>query len=133
LDQLGGFEMSVECRVLTGLTLELERDIQSFEKLHELEEKYPELDEYTYHRDDREGKLLLIYDGMCSEFARLIMVDKYIDGGSLGDSNEFFELNMPSGVLNQELISKMSETYKEYTGEYPKNTDFKYALWSQWY
>jgi hypothetical protein len=125
--------MSVECRVLTGLTLELERDIQSFKKLHELEEKYPELDEYTYHREDREGKLLLIYDGMCSEFARLIMVDKYIDGGSLGDSNEFFELNMPSGVLNQELISKMSEIYKEYTGEYPKNTDFTYALWSQWY
>lgn len=125
--------MSVECRVLTGFTLELERDIQSFKKLHELEEKYPELDEYTYHRDDREGKLLLIYDGMCSEFARLIMVDKYIDGGSLGDGNEFFELNMPSGVLSQELISKMSEIYKEYTGEYPKNTDFKYALWSQWY
>lgn len=125
--------MSVECRVFTGLTLELERDIQSFKKLHELEEKYPELDEYTYHSDDREGKLLLIYDGMCSEFARLIMVDKYIEGGSLGDSNEFFELNMPSGVLNQELISKMSEIYKEYTGEYPKNSDFKYALWSQWH
>lgn len=125
--------MSVECRVLIGLTLELERDIQSFKKLHELEEKYPELDEYTYHTDAREGKLLLIYDGMSSEFARLIKVDKYIDGGSLGDSNEFFELNMPSGVLNQELISKMSEIYKEYTGEYPKNTDFKYALWSQWY
>ena len=33
--------MSVECRVLTGLTLELERDIQSFKKLHELE-GYPE-------------------------------------------------------------------------------------------
>ena len=47
--------MSVECRVLVGLTLELERDIQSFEKLHELEEKYPELDEYTHHREDREG------------------------------------------------------------------------------
>lgn len=125
--------MSVECRVFTGLTLELERDIQSFKKLHELEDKYPELDMYTYHRDDREGKLLLIYDGMCSEFARLIMVDKYIDSGSLGDSNEFFELNMPSGVLSQELISKMSEIYKEYTGEYPKNTDFKYALWSQWH
>ena len=125
--------MSVECRVFTGLTLELERDIQSFKKLHELEDKYPELDMYAYHRDAREGKLLLIYDGMCSEFARLIMVDKYIEGGSLGDSNEFFELNMPSGVLNQELITKMSEIYKEYTGEYPKNSDFKYAMWSQWH
>ena len=125
--------MSVECRILTGLTLEIDRDLKGFEKLHALEEKYPELDEYNYHRWDREGKLLLIYDGMCGEFARLIKVDKYKDGANLGDSNEFVELNMPAGTLNQELISKMSELYKEYTGEYPKNTDFKYAMWSQWY
>ena len=125
--------MSVECRILTGLTLELDRDLNGFEKLHALEEKYPELDEYNYHRWDREGKLLLIYDGMCGEFARLIKVDKYVDGGSLGDSNEFIQLNTPEGTLNQELIRTMSEIYKEYTGEYPKNTDFKYAMWSQWY
>lgn len=125
--------MSVECRILTGLTLELDRDLKCFDKLHALEEKYPELDEYNYHRCDREGKLLLIYDGMCGQFARLIQVDKYKDDANLGDSNEFIKLNMPSGVLSQELVSKMSELYKEYTGEYPKNTDFKYAMWSQWY
>lgn len=125
--------MSVECRVLTGLTLELEKPLKGFAKCHALEKKYPEIDEYNYHTEDREGKLLLIYDGMCGEFARLIQVDKYVDGGNLGDNNEFFELNMPAGVLNQDLISRMSEIYKEYTGEYPKNSDFKYAMWSQWY
>ncbi len=125
--------MSVECRILTGLTLELDRNLKGFEKLHALEEKYPELDEYNYHRWDREGKLLLIYDGMCGQFARLIKVDKYQDGANLGDSNEFIQLNTPEGTLNQELIRAMSEIYKEYTGEYPKNTDFKYAMWSQWY
>lgn len=124
--------MSVECRVLLGLTLELERDIQSFEKLHELEDKYPELDEYTYHREDREGKLLLIYDGMCSEFARLIMVDKYIDGGSLGDSNEFFELQTKTDY-DPEVVKKMFAIYEEYTGKRPNAEDFKYALWSQWH
>jgi hypothetical protein len=125
--------MSVECKVLVGLTLELESPLKSFAKCHDLERKYPELDECNYLIKDREGKLLLIYDGMCGEFARLIKVDKYIDGGNLGDANEFLELNMPAGVLSQELISKMSEIYKEYTGEYPKNSDFKYAMWSQWY
>lgn len=125
--------MSVECRILIGLTLELDRDLAGFEKLHALEKKYPELDEYNYHRWDREGKLLLIYDGMCGEFARLIKIDKYQDGANLGDSNEFIQLNMPEGALSQELITQMSELYKEYTGEYPKNTDFKYAMWSQWY
>jgi hypothetical protein len=124
--------MSVECRVLVGLTLELEKDIQSFEKLHELEDKYPELDEYTYHRDDREGKLLLIYDGMCSEFARLIMVDKYIDEGSLGDNNEFFELKAKADY-DPEVVKKMFDIYEEYTGKRPNAEDFKYALWSQWY
>ena len=125
--------MSVECRILTGLTLELEKPLKGFEKCHALEEKYPELDEYNYHRWEREGKLLLIYDGMCGEFARLIKIDKYKDGANLGDCNEFIQLNMPEGTLTQELISKMSGLYKEYTGEYPKNSDFKYAMWSQWY
>lgn len=124
--------MSVECRVLVGLTLELERDIQSFKKLHEFEEKYPELDEYTYHREDREGKLLLIYDGMSSDFARLIKVDKYIDGGSLGDSNEFFELQMKADY-DPEVVKKMFDIYEEYTGKRPNAEDFKYAMWSQWY
>lgn len=124
--------MSVECRILVGLTLELEKPVANFKKCHALEEKYPELDEYNYSTNDREGKLLLISDGMCGEFARLIQVDKYIDGGTLGDGNEFFEL-VPAGVFSQELISRMSEIYKEYTGEYPKKSDFKYAMWSQWY
>ena len=124
--------MSVECRILTGLTLELDRDLKGFEKLHALEEKYPELDEYNYHREDREGKLLLIYDGMCGEFARLIKVDKYVDGGNLGDSNEFIELPAKADY-NPEVVKKMFDIYEEYTGRRPNAEDFKYAMWSQWY
>lgn len=123
--------MSVESRVLVGLTLELEGEIDDFGKLHNFEEKYPELDEYNYHTDDREGKLLLVYDGMCGEFARLIQVDKYIDGGSLGDANEFFELAAPP--FDPEIVDKMMSLYKEYTGKTAMPSDFKYAMWSQWY
>ena len=127
--------MSVSCRIIEGLTLELDTCLtaENYKKLHELEEKYPEIDEYNWDRKDREGKLLLIYDGMCSQFARLVFVKEYIEGGNLGSKNRYYELNMPECVLNQELISQMSELYKEYTGEYPKNSDFKYAMWSQWY
>ena len=126
--------MSVECRILTGLTLEIQTDLKAadFRRWHEFEDKHPELDEYQYDYRDREGKLLLIGDGMNGDFLRLIKIDKVVEGGSLGPSNEFIQLNMPEGVLSQELIRTMSEIYKEYTGEYPKNTDFKYAMWSQW-
>ena len=127
--------MSVSCRIFTGLTIEFAKDIQyaDFRKCDAFLEKHPELDEYTYDQDHREGKLLLISDGMNGDFIRLVQIDKLVDGGSLGPFNDFLQIDMPTGVLNQELISKMSELYKEYTGEYPKSTDFKYAMWSQWY
>lgn len=127
--------MSVDCRIVVGLTLELARNLthEDFEKCHEFTDKHPELDEYNYRYAEREGKLLLIGDGMSGDFLRLVKADKIIEDGSLGDADEFFELNMPVDYLNQPLVTQMSELYKEYTGEYPKNSDFKYAMWSQWY
>ncbi len=124
--------MSVECRILVGLTLEFERDID-FKKVDVFTNKHPELDEHEYHNDDKEGKLLLIGDGMNGEFLRLIQVDKYIDGGSLGDANEFYELPAPNHLFNPELVDKMSKLYEEYTGKSATLADFKYAMWSQWY
>ena len=126
--------MSVECRVFTGLTIELAKDLDhaAFEKYHEFVEKYPELDEYTYDRADREGKLLLIADGMSGEFIRLVQAD-LIHNGSMGEANEFKELAAPDHCFNHELFEKMCAIYKEYTGGPPTLSDFKYAMWSQWY
>ena len=125
--------MSVDCRILVGLTIELEGEIDDFGKLHDFEEKYPELDEYNYGRGEREGKLLLIYDGMNGSFARLIKVDKIIEEGSLGDANEFFELAAPDSCFNPEVVAEMSKLYGEYTGKLATLSDFKYAMWSQWF
>jgi hypothetical protein len=126
--------MSTRSRLFIGLTIELGTDLSpaDFKKLHAIEEKYPELDEYNHEPKDREGKLLLIYDGMSSQFARLILVDKYIEGGNLGYSNEMFELAAPKNIFNPEIISKMSDVYEEYTGNEPTIAEFKYVLWSQW-
>ena len=127
--------MSVECRLLVGLTLEFRRDLTSedFRRADVITERHPELDEYEYHSDDREGKLLLIGDGMNGQFLRLIAVDKLIDGGSLGEANDFIELPAAVTCFNKELVDKMSALYEEYTGEKPILSDFKYAIWSQWY
>ena len=127
--------MSVDSRIIVGLTLELDTCLttNNFKKLHELEDKYPEIDEFNHDRKDREGKLLLIYDGMNSQFARLVLVDKYIDGGNLGNHNGFYELSTPKNLFNPEVVSKMFNLYEEYKGKRPNAEDFKYALWSQWY
>lgn len=126
--------MSVECKVIIGHTVELARDLshEDFEKCEDFIDKYPELDEYNYHRSDREGKLLLIGDGMSGDFLRFVIVDKYIDGGCIGDGNEFFELAKPA-LPSMEITEKLAALYEEYTGKPLTESDIKYALWSQWY
>ena len=119
--------MSVDCRIVVGLTLEIPGKI-SWDKVEEFTHKHPELDEYKYRSDEREGKLLLIGDGMNGSFLRLVKVDRIIE-----DLYEFDFVSLPiNNSPSPDLISKMSELYKEYYGEYPKNSDFKYAAWSQW-
>ena len=126
--------MSVDSRIIVGHTVEVAKDLthEDFKKYHAFTEKYPELDEYEYHRDEREGKLLLIADGMSGGFLRFVIIDKYIDGGCLGDSNEFFELTKPA-LPSREIAEKLAVLYEEYTGKPLTESDIKYALWSQWY
>ena len=123
--------MSTRSCIYTGLTLEFKKDINSedYRKHDDFVAKYPELDEYLH--EEFEGKLLLICDGMSGDFIRLIKVDKFIDGGILGNGNEFIELPTP-GQFSPELIGKMSDLYEEYIGVKPDPNEFKYAMWSQW-
>ena len=127
--------MSVESRVLVGLTIEFAKDLdhEDFKKAEAFTEKYPELDEYRYSSWDREGKLLLVGDGMNGSFLRLIKVDKYIDDAHLGESNEFFELAAPPTAFDPDLLVKMTTLYEEYTGKPATLSDIKYAMWSQAY
>jgi hypothetical protein len=120
--------MSVNCRIVVGLTLEFPGAVD-FRKAEAFIEKHPELDEYAYRFDEKEGKLLLIGDGMNGDFLRLVKVDKIID--ELEDF-DFVALNMSSGVPSPDLVNKMSTLYEEYTGTKPNSSDFKYAVWTQW-
>ncbi len=126
--------MSVDCRMFIGLTVEFARDLKSsdFRKEETFIEKHPELSMHNYHSEDLEGKLLLVSDGMCGQFVRLIKVDKFVDGASLGGTNDFMELPMP-GQYSPELISTIEQLYLEYTGKELDPKDMKYAMWSQWY
>ena len=127
--------MSVESRLYVGLTIEFARNLKSadFKKCHEFTDKHPELDESCYHMSELEGKLVLVGDGMNGDFLRLIYIDKVIDGGCLGDGNDFYELAAPKDCFNPDLIKLMTILYEEYTGRKPENSDFKYAMWNMWY
>ena len=119
--------MSVDCRIVVGLTLEFPGKI-NWDKVEEFTHKYPELDEYKYRSDEREGKLLLIGDGMNGSFLRLVKVDRIIE-----ELEEFDFVSLPiNNSPSPDLINKMSALYEEYFGTKPNSTDFKYAAWSQW-
>ncbi len=127
--------MSVSCRIFSGLTIEIARDLThaDFKKYHEFIEKHPELDEYTYDHDDREGKILLIVDGMNGEFLRLVHAEIIQDNASLGPTNEFIERD---GTFWPPILNKMLDYYEEYTGTKVNehhDPEVKDALWSQWY
>jgi hypothetical protein len=124
--------MSVSCRIFIGPTIELARDLkqEDFRKADDFMSKHPELDEYVGDTGNLEGRILLIGDGMDGEFLRLVLVHAFIDGESLGGSNEFKEFE---GTADFKMINRMIDLYEEYTGKEFVETDLKYAMWSQWY
>ena len=60
--------MSVDCRIVVGLTPEFPGAVD-LEKVEAFTENHPELDEYQYHFDEKEVKLLLIGDGINGDFS----------------------------------------------------------------
>jgi hypothetical protein len=127
--------MSVDCRLFIGLTLEFAKDLRSedFRKCEEFCNKHPELSEYRFDESNIKHKIILVGDGMNGDFLRLIYVDEFFPDGCLSPANDFVELDTPKSAFNPEIVKKMSEIYEEYTGKPCRISDFKYALWSQWY
>lgn len=131
--------MSVECRIVVGVTIDLyetELSHEDFDMIHKFIEAHPELDEYNYRYDEKEGKPLLISDGMNGDFARLVWPDKVIEPGMLGDGNEFIESYIPSPMSDPDIgtkITTLTELYEEFTGEPCGRERVKYAMWSQWF
>ena len=119
--------MSVDCRIVVGLTLDFPGKID-WDKVGDFTNKYPGLDEYEYRSDEREGKLLLIGDGMNGDFLRLVKVDRIIE-----ELEDFDFVSLPiQEKFSPELIDRMSALYEEYTGAKPNPADFRYAMWTQW-
>ena len=115
--------MSTSCRGYIGYTVNLKEnltnsDFDFFEQFLELHGEY--------NLFDCEGKVVLVEDGMCGEYARLIFVDEKIDECWIEGKDYFLLRNqtVPNDIYD--------ELNKAYTLMYGKKLDkniIEYALW----
>ena len=115
--------MSVSCEAYVGYTVTLKRNLddEDFDFFNEFVEAHGEYNQYNC-----KDKVLLVVDGMCGEYARLIFVDYKLED-CLFEGKDYFVLrnaNIPDKIYN--------ELNKAYNALYNKNLDveqIEYAMW----
>ena len=77
--------MSVDCRIVVGLTIDLfDKSFPSktLIRIHKFIEEHPELDEYDYRYDEKGRKATSYIRWNEWRLARLVWVDKIIEPGN---------------------------------------------------
>ena len=124
--------MSVDCRVIIGPTVEIQRNLshKDFAKYHAFIEDHPELED-TYDRLHKPGdKLILFVDGMNGRYLRLTYVQQMKDGAHIDQSSTMNEMNV---LIDRDIVRQMQNVYQSYTGEYLSEDQIKYSIWTMWY
>ena len=119
--------MSVSCEGYIGYTVTLKEDLNSddFNFFNEFKEEHSEYNQY-----DCKGKVLLVTDGMCGEYARLVFVDEHIKECWI-EGKDYFSLKSPSLLIPDNVYTALD---KAYSLMYQKDLDqikIDYALWFQ--
>ena len=117
--------MSVSCEAYIGYTVTLKTDLNSsdFDFFWDFIEAHGEYNQY-----DCKGKVLLVTDGMCGEYARLVFVDEHIEECWI-EGKDYFPLKSPSVPDN--VYEELNKAYKAmYDGELDEGL-IEYALWFQ--
>lgn len=115
--------MSVSCEQYMGYTVTLKTDLKhdDYEFFNEFSEEHSEYNQY-----DCKGKVLLVIDGMCGEYARLVFVDNHIRD-SWTDGNEYIVLR--NSAVPDDIYNELNKAYRLM---YEKDLDqdlIEYALW----
>ena len=103
--------MSVDCALYIGYTVNLKNDLSSddFDFFNNFD---------GYNRWNCEGKVVLLVDGMNGDYARMIFVDKKING--IWECDDYYKLqyrNTPDEVYNELNKLYMSMYGKELNKE----------------
>jgi hypothetical protein len=115
--------MSVECEAYVGYTVTLKTNLNGddFDFFNEFLETHDEYNQY-----DCKDKVLLVVDGMCGEYARLVFVDYKLDEYWCEGKNYFILRDSP---IPEEIYNELNKAYNVL---YNKDLDveqIEYALW----
>lgn len=122
--------MSIRIEKIKGFTVTLKENLshEDFKFFNSLEDKHKEFDyggEY-YDHPLKNGKVALIVDGMCSEYARLVYIEKvqevYVDND--GEYLLLKEKEVPS-----EVYDSLNKAYQMIYNEPLDKSKIEYALW----
>ena len=118
--------MSVRCEAFIGYTVTLKTNLKSddWELIEEFEEKHNEYDFYNYR--EREGKVLLVVDGMNGLYARFVYVDEHIEECWI-DGKDYFPLRSQS--VPNDIYEKINKAYRDMYGKDLDKGLIEYALW----
>lgn len=117
--------MGIETDIYIGFTIGLELNEQKdYEFYRKIVDEYPELDKYN-------SKVHLVIDGMNGDYARLIFIEKKIDG-CYCDELDYFKVNH-NIEIPEEIYSELNKYYKVIMGDELSRDKIDYAIWAHWY
>ena len=117
--------MSVSCEAYVGYTVTLKTNLNSddFDFFMDFSESHSEYNQYH-----SKGKVQLVVDGMCGEYARLVFVDEHIEECWI-EGKDYFPLK--SLAVPDNVYEELNKAYKTmYGGELDEGL-IEYALWFQ--
>ena len=114
--------MSVDCEAYIGYTVTLKTDLDSddFEFFDDFQEAHSEYNQY-----DCKGKVSLVVDGMCGEYARLMFVDEKINECWV-EGKDYYALKSPSVPDN--VYAELNKAYQLMYGRELDIGQIEYAL-----
>lgn len=115
--------MSVDCEGYIGYTVTLKTDLngEDFDFFNDFSETH-----YEYNQYHCKGKVLLVVDGMCGEFARLVFVDEHIKECWIEGKNYFA---LKSQNIPDKAYDELNKAYRLMYGQDLDKSLVEYALW----
>jgi hypothetical protein len=115
--------MSVSCEAYIGYTVTLKTNLDSddFDFFNDFMEVHAEYNQYKC-----KDKVLLVVDGMCGEYARLVFVDYKLDD-CWCEGKDYFVLR--DSPIPDDIYDELNGAYNKLYGKELNKDQIEYAMW----